>query len=156
MDKSFYCIDEQEQHSTIVSSIQRNKIIRSICEGKNLGYVTEYKYVVKLCRVCINDVIKELINFANTLTKDYKVYNKKLKTLLEEREAQLNDSNRLKEINESQYAELTKELKTQMTKNLSDYEKYVSLIDKFKKVKLYTKCCYVCKALSEKTSRKLR
>ena len=127
MDNSFVVI-EQTPKQTNTQYLRRKEIINSICNGVERGHLTEYPHIIKLCRVCVTDVCKTLVHLINWETTQYKKYKETLETL---------DTD----------SSLIEELKINITNSKYQYDKYTSLYQKIKKLKLYTKGCYICEEI---------
>ena len=135
MDNSFFIISEKNSIANFSSTLRRRELINNICENQDFGYKTQYPHIVKLCRTCINDICKQLIQLANWETTRFKKY-----------------SELLQQINEGTY--ITNDiisLKQDLEINITDakflHNKYYSTYQKLKNMKLYTKSCYVCQQL---------
>lgn len=126
MDSSFVVIRSIPKE-TNTQILKRIEIINSICNETERGHLTEYSHIWKLCRACATDILKTLTNYINWETTRYKKYKENL-------EISPND--------------LIEELKVNISDSEFLYNKYLSLYKKLQKIKLYTKCCYICEEIS--------
>jgi hypothetical protein len=127
MDESFIVLNKQESVNSFLKSYRRIELINSICNDTELSHLTEYPNIVKLCRLCIQDIclkLKELSNIEADTYNTYKLYY----SSLEEKDLNL-------------VADFEKEMK----KTKLNYQKYINLYEKMTKYKLYTKGCVICK-----------
>lgn len=141
MDKSFYFIDDTKETSKPIDLkatkiIVRSSLIRAICEDKDNGYLTEYNHIVKLCRLCMNDIYKELKEKANNETIYYKKYKDMYDKIKEGENLPVDDKE-----------QFIKEIREGINTSNMKYNNYCNKLLKFKKVKLYTKNCYICSEL---------
>jgi len=125
----FYCINNgaEERSST---RTQRETIIRNIAEETELGHLTKYPGIVKLCKVCISDVCKDLVAMINWETTRYKKY-----------------SELLSKVKNTDDKELVEELEINITDAKYMYDKYTTHHKKLQKVKLASKKCIVCECI---------
>ena len=114
--------------------LRRIKIVREICEGDEKRFQTIYPSIVKLCRLCISDVCKELMTKINWETTRYKKY-----TFLLEK---LHTETYFYPIKNK--PEFMVDLENHIIDCKSLYNKYIILYNTLKKAKLYSKECIIC------------
>jgi ribosomal protein S14 len=132
MDNSFFIVPNSDGNGSIFKTsgfsdgLYRKELIDNICDNTEKRHYTMYPNVVKLCRICMRDVCKELterINWETTLFKKY--------------------TNALESV--SVPDELIGDLNENIQQCKCRYNEYHSLLIKFKKVKLCTDACIICK-----------
>jgi CRISPR/Cas system endoribonuclease Cas6 (RAMP superfamily) len=114
--------------------LQRIEIVREICDGKEKRFQTLSPSIVKLCRLCILDICKELLAKINWETTRYKKYTLLLNKL---------ETNSYELLIENE-SEFILDLKDNIIDCKTLYNKYHSLYLNLQQVKLYSKECIIC------------
>jgi len=72
MEDSFIIINNKTNPSCYL--LNRHNIINNICNGLDNSYLTHVENIVKLCRLCISDICKKLIELSNEEIYYYNKY----------------------------------------------------------------------------------
>ena len=143
MEKSFIFVDKDDKPdmpiggASFSTTIKRLEFINAICDGTENSYKTEYPHIVKLCRLCIQDICKELTERANFETECFKRYSKMHRELLEGKRSELYTD------------DLVKDLEHNKINAKYQYTQYSTLYQELKKKQLYTKACAVCTEINQ-------
>ena len=134
MENSFFVVPKDDSDSPAAFSmiIKRVEMINNICEGVENRYKSEYPHIVKLCRLCIADICKELTDRINFETKRFKKYCKVRDQLVAGNYFHPNKDSLIEELN----------VNSTDAKYL--YNQYRTLFQELKQKKLYTKACIIC------------
>lgn len=110
--------------------VKRAQIIRAIIEGANASFQTQDINIYKLCKICIADTCKELIEATNWEARRWKAYNDYL--------------NSGRDID----PELLFDIETSSRESKELYNRYKLLYKNLanNSVKLLTKECVICKS----------
>jgi len=127
-----FIIVPKETIGSFSLAIKRIKMIKAICKGTETSYKTEYPHIVKLCRLCMSDVCKELTERVNFETMRFKAYTKHHEEILAGTYPA-----------EDEY---TKDLEIDITDSKYLYKRYYNLFQELQKKQLYTKACIICAA----------
>ena len=103
----------------------RIELIKGICDKSEKRHLTEYPNIVKLCRLCMSDICKELalrINWETTLYRGYKDAFEKGGVSVD----------------------FLLKIKESMDCSAQLYIEYHSHYEEMKKLKLCTKACIIC------------
>jgi len=124
MDNSFVIVNDK-RHAYFNKGLLRIELINCICDNTERRHYTNYPNVIKLCKICMKDICKELLNRLNWETTLYKKYKKKF------------EENSL----------ISYSVETKMNECKARYNDYKALYLKFTKVKLCTNACIICSEL---------
>ena len=127
MDNDFYIV-ENRNSTALTDGLYKKEIINAICDNTERRHYTTYPNVIKLCRICMRDVCKELterINWETTLYKKYK------DAMTSNKEPLFNFT-----------------LEQKISEAKAKYTEYTALYNKFKRVKLCTDACIICEERS--------
>lgn len=134
MDNSFVILPNTQKaptkivHNGFSVGLRRKELIDAVCDDTERRHYTQYPNVIKLCRVCMKDVCKELTERMNWETTLYNRYNDKL-----------------------QAADCEPAFKPDLTSKIEQckcrYADCNTLLSKFQKVKLCTDACIICAEL---------
>ena len=143
MENSFYFMpkDAPEPRDNIeipqmgfTKILRRIELINGICDRTERSHFTAYPNVVKLCRLCITDVCKELTQRINWETTRFKKYTELFEQL----------ENDTYEYIVKDKESLMDALKISITDTRYLYNEYHTLYQTLKKKKLYTTMCVIC------------
>ncbi len=152
MEKSFFIVPKESKrnsanlndspypallsndNTSFSMTIKRKEMIQNICDGTEKSYKSEYPHIVKLCRLCIADICKELTERVNFATMRFKRYTKVHDQLV---------AGTYPYPSQSKDA-LIEDLEISTTDAKYHYNQYHTLYQDLKKKKLYTKACVIC------------
>lgn len=152
MDKSFVLIPREDKvlvdkqrnlewidrPASCSRIIEKLETISSICDSESDAYKTEIQNVAKLCRHCITDICKELIERANFETTRYKRYSTLHKSLTDESYF----------YPEEDKGNMIEDLEINITDAKFKYAQYYALLAELKKMRLYTEACILCSIIN--------
>ena len=150
MEKSFFVVPKETtnlnespyptllgDNGSFSMTIKRKEMINSICDGTEKSYKSEYPHIVKLCRLCISDICKELTERVNFETMRFKKYTEVHGQLVAGTYPYPSSGKDA----------IIEDIEISTTGAKYHYNKYYTLYQDLKKMKLYTKACVICAAL---------